>query len=777
MLTRLTRQSWICRNISHKRPDGLLTAAAIHTSRTSLARPVDFARGTDKHDDRLLRELFDSRTVWEHFNELQPDSKSVGLFRNILLTQPGGFEKYALTTLDKCRAIVDKVLGYNSAEQYRSLASDLDRLSDLLCRVIDLSEFVRATHPNVAMQTSATQAYTIMFDYMNVLNTTPGLNQQLKIALANPEVVASWSEEEHTVAKILSKDFDQSAIDLPEKERRQFVELSNDISQAGSTFLDSMVPAKAHLEITSSRLNGMDPLVVRQFTAWGRVKLPTHGRPANIALRTVDDADVRRDIYMANRTSSADNIQRLEHIMRKRTDIARLSGYDSFAHMTLSDKLAKSPESVSTFLAALSRENAPLAQSQLSELLDLKRGDANKRNFADQINAWDREYYATRLTSSLRYHSRSDHLSAYFSLGTVMQGLSRLFSRLYGIRFVPRETLKGETWHKDVRRLDVIDNVEGHVAVIYCDLFQRAGKSPNPAHFTIRCSRRISDGELKAAAEDAMYADEADGANDGFATYGDADGAVFQAPTIALICDFATAQSGPALLTFSEVQTLFHEMGHALHSICGRTTHQNVSGTRCATDFAELPSVLMEHFASSPEVLALYARHWETDAPLDPARVQERIELDRRTHGSEVEGQILMSMLDQAYHSSLAANPSFDSTRIYHEIWNAHSIVPEPAGTSWQGFFGHLVGYGAVYYAYLFDRVIAGKIWRDVFQKHSAGAIDARAGETFRQEMLQWGGSRDGWKCIAGVLGDRDGVLAEGKQGAMEMVGQWGLKS
>ena len=218
-------------------------------------------------------------------------------------------------------------------------------------------------------------------------------------------------------------------------------------------------------------------------------------------------------------------------------------------------------------------------------------------------------------------------------------------------------------------------------------------------------------------------------------------------------------------------------MGHCLHSFCGRTIFQNVSGTRCATDFAELPSVLMEHFASAPEVLGLFARHWETDAPLDPERVNERLELDRRTHGAEVESQILMSMLDQTYHSTkvLSGTGLFDSSKVYHDIWNKYSSVPEPAGTSWQGFFGHLVGYGATYYAYLFDRAIAGKIWRDVFQRRSGGPIDADAGHLFRQEVLRHGGSRDGWRCIAGALKDQDGSLAAGKEEAMKTVGRWGL--
>lgn len=632
---------------------------------------------------------------------------------------------------------------------------------------------------------------------MNVLNTTTGLNEQLKTATETPEVWNSWSEEEKTVADILIRDFSKSAIDLHETERASFVDLSNDIARIGPEFVDQMAADQPYLSFESSALKGMDPLIVRRLTNWGRVTLPTAGAVPTLALRGVEDPDVRKDIYMAHRTSSQANVSRLERLLRRRAELAKLSGYESFAHMTLSEKMAKSPEAVTTFLDAVARDNAPRVREELKEILALKRSDLRETaSTPSSLNAWDRDYYTSQLMTSLRSRSRTvDFLSAYFSLGTVMQGLSRLFHRLYGIRLVPRETLPGETWNSDVRRLDVIDDSEGHIAVIYCDLFEREGKSPNPAHFTLRCSRRISEEEVQEAASltaatGSLFATAQEAVNDGLATaFNKRDNdALYQLPTIALICDFAipspsgnTKNPRPALLTFREVRTLFHEMGHALHSICGRTALQNVSGTRCATDFAELPSVLHESFASAPEVLSLYARHWETDEPLDVERVREKIELERRTQGAEIESQVLLGMLDQRYHSSLplswpGSGQTDPSTAVYHDVWREYSSVSEPMGTSWQGFFGHLFGYGATYYSYLFDRAIAGKIWRDVFQRTKGGALDPEAGRRYREEVLRWGGGRDGWRCVGGVLGGKEeDIVSRGGKEAMERVGSWGV--
>ena len=665
---------------------------------------------------------------------------------------------------------------------------DLDRLSDLLCRVIDLSDFVRVTHPDRRIQRAATQAYAQMFEYMNVLNTTTGLNEQLQKALADPEVTASWSVEERTVAQILIKDFAKSAIDLPSEQRQKFVELSNDISRLGSEFVDQMEPAQSHMSFDSSTMKGMDPKVVQQLTRWGKVMLPTVGSAAHMALRTVEDEATRKQIYLASRTASTQQLQRLEKLLKKRAELAQLSGYKSYAHMTLNDKMAKTPESVTQFLLALAADNAEPMRNELAELLRLKQLDGAHSATPHQIQAWDREYYLSRLRSQTRSTSRKpDFLSAYFSLGTVMQGLSRLFSRLYGVRLVPNETLLGETWNDDVRRLDVIDEREGHIAVVYCDLFERAGKSPNPAHFTLRCSREISDSEIAEAVHSTSLPNLPNpdhAAADGMATARRTPTSpLYQLPTIALICDFSVppVPRRPTLLTFREVTTLFHEMGHAIHSILGRTALQNVSGTRCATDFAELPSVLMEHFAQDPDVLALFARHHETDAPLPYAMVADKIAQDRKGEAAETENQILLALLDQRYHSlSLSrdsdADADFNTTRIYHALHRTHAHIPDPRGTTYQGFFGHLYGYGATYYSYLFDRAIAGKVWKEVFSGRPGAAVDRERGQRYREEVLRWGGGRDGWGCVGGVLGEGYEGLREGGAGAMAEVGRWGVK-
>jgi intermediate peptidase len=743
--------------------------------------PATHLTARTRQDDEFLRAVFDSPRTWKEFSRVAIGT-TVGLFRNVYLQEPEGFLRFAEVSLGRARRIVDKVLAASTVAEYRSIVRQLDRLSDILCRVLDMSDFVRVTHPDVKTRRMASGAWDRVYQYMNELNTMTGLHDQLAKAMANPDVTAVWAEEERTVAEVLKLDFTKSAVNLPKKYRDRFVALSSEISTVGSLFVQWMAPAQEEVVLPSSRFWGMDPVLARRMTRDGKVHLPTLSGEAALALRTVSDPETRKLIYYASRTADQRTVHRLEYLMRLRAELAHLSGFESYGHLALRDRMmAKSPEAVNRFLRALADSNRPKAKKEMAELLAEK---AKMVPGPTILDPWDKDYYSELIRQNMRTAERpSEPLSSYFSIGVVMQGLSRVFNELYGIRFVAREPLRGETWHPDVRRLDVVSDTDGLVAVLYCDLFYREDKSPNPAHFTLRCSREISEDEMAEVWAqvleengESIFPSREYAANDGM-EFSSRGGTVKQLPTIALVCDFTPMASHgdePALLSFFQLETLFHEMGHAIHSILARTSFQNVSGTRCATDLAELPSTLMEYFASDPTVLSLFARHYKTDARLPYELVARKIRQARRFEASETENQIILAMLDQALHSNMATTSNFDSTQIFHSIQQKFSSAPpDPPGTRWQGFFGHLSGYGSTYYSYLFDRVLAQRVWDVVFSSGKGGAaLDRKNGERLKDNLLKWGGGRDPWRCLSDVL--RDNRLADGGEEAMALVGSWG---
>ena len=197
----------------------------------------------------------------------------------------------------------------------------------------------------------------------------------------------------------------------------------------------------------------------------------------------------------------------------------------------------------------------------------------------------------------------------------------------------------------------------------------------------------------------------------------------------------------------------------------GRTEYQNVSGTRCATDFVELPSILMEHFLNSPAVLSLFDPtgsidiHQTGNHHTDPCRSID-------THA-----QILLASLDQIYHSPGVLDVRFDSTIALAQLYGARGLIPYVPGTAWQTQFGHLFGYGATYYSYLFDRAIASRAWQKLFVRDP---LHRETGEIFKREVLRHGGGKDPWAMVGALLDAPR--LANGDAEAMAEVGRWRIE-
>ena len=200
-------------------------------------------------------------------------------------------------------------------------------------------------------------------------------------------------------------------------------------------------------------------------------------------------------------------------------------------------------------------------------------------------------------------------------------------------------------------------------------------------------------------------------------------------------------------------------------AMIGRTEYQNVAGTRCATDFVELPSILMEHFLNSPSVLSLF------DADESTTVRQIGNHHNDPCHSIDTYSQILLAAVDQVYHSEAVIDPSFDSTAELVKLHNARGLIPHVPGTSFQTQFGHLFGYGATYYSYLFDRAIASRVWRDVFADNP---LSRETGEKYKREVLRYGGGKDPWSMVSSLLDAPE--LEVGNAEAMREVGRWKIE-
>lgn len=774
MLRHLARSVW-ARPIRH-----IMGSRRLHLTRSDAASVTAIEMGVPlsvERDHGVLQELLDTSP---RASAARTAGAPTGLFQIGHLRTPQDFLFLAQRTLVRCQLLVNRISRAHTSRETALVVQNLDRLSDMLCGVIDMAELVRHAHPDEVWATAANKAYEFLCNYMNVLNTHTELYDALRRVMDDPHLYQQLSKEAQAVALIFLRDFEKSGIHLPPRERERFVELSDQIMVLGRAFLQDMSTgtSDAVTEFPTELLAGLDLSLFGQSMLRRRPAKTISVVPGSWELHYISkhapNPEARRLAYTMSYTGRNKPVAILEQLLHTRYELARLTGKESAAEMALVDKMAGTSEHVSSFLRLMANAQRPAAQKMIAEFGALK----HKLEGTSHMDIWDRDFYAEAYLQ-LHQPSHLTPLSPYLSLGSVFTGLSRLFYLLYGIHFRAAETQPGEVWHPDVLKLEVVDETEDSViGTIYCDLYSREGKPPSAAHYTVRCSRRID--------LDDTHLDLELGASPDLPSVTDTDhllgfeGAAsrgrpgrFQLPVVVLMTDFALpsmGHGGASLLRWHDVETLFHEMGHAIHSMIGRTEFHNVSGTRCATDFVELPSILMEHFLIHPQVVQLTAHHNRTGSPLPYHQLQKHLDTQKRLDALDAHQQILLATLDQRYHSSRAGLPTFSTSEELEALQAEMGLFPPVPNVTWQGQFGHLFGYGATYYSYLFDRAIAARVWDKVFAQQP---LSREAGEWFKNEVLRHGGGKNPWHMLARLLKEDD--IAHGDSHAMEMIGRWGL--
>lgn len=557
----------------------------LHIARSSAsqtyAEKAGVASAVEK-DHSVLRELLDQ----PHRTE-QTSGSPTGLFQIHNLREPAAFRALAEKTLVRAQLLVQRIARAGepgvAREELAKVVQNLDRLSDMLCGVIDMAELVRHAHPDAAWAEAANWAYEYLCNFMNVLNTHTGLYYALKRAMDDPAIWTGMAEETQAVATIFLRDFEKSGIHLPEQQRARFVELSDEILVLGRTFLQEIATGSGdHVtDFPLDLLAGMNTEALtslRANTGFLRKATTVPIVPGSWEARCISkyapDERARRLAYLVTYTGRHEPVDVLEQLLRARHELAVLTGKSSFAEMTLADKMAATPENVSAFLDIVTEAQRPSAESILEQLRALKR--TQPADALPPVYAWDREYLSEKYTEKCR-PQQLHALSPYLSLGSVFTGLSRLFYLLYGIHFRAAPLQPGEAWCADVLKLEVVDETEGGViGTIYCDLYARPGKPPSAAHYTVRCSRRVDEDDPQGDLALGYSADlprDIDLSNllgvHGVSSPGRA--GRFQLPVVVLMTDFqwpSAAQGGAPLLRWHEVETLFHEMGHAIHCTC-----------------------------------------------------------------------------------------------------------------------------------------------------------------------------------------------------------------
>ncbi len=403
------------------------------------------------------------------------------------------------------------------------------------------------------------------------------------------------------------------------------------------------------------------------------------------------------------------NMEVLDNLLARRRELAEILDYDSFANYVTEDKMIGSAQSAEAFIDRITALAGSRSEEDYKALLEAKQRDSPE---ARRLEPWDRLYYTEKVRAA-EHDFDSREVRAYFPFEKVLEGLLTITSRLFGVRY---ETVEDSpVWHESVRVYDVFEG-ETHLGRIYLDLH------PRDAKYTHAASAGVVSGVLG-----------------------------IQLPQNLLMCNFPNPAEGegPALMDHLQVVTFFHEFGHLIHSILsGQRRWAYNTMSHLEWDFIEAPSQLLEEWTWDAEALQTFARHHELGDPI-PAELVDRMRgADALGRGLAVRRQMFLAALSLNYY--VRDPEGLDTTAVAKELQRKYDILPWYEGTHFQCNFGHLNGYSAIYYTYMWSLVIA----KDLFTRFQAqgSLLDPAEGNRYRRLILAPGSAQSAAELVETFL-------------------------
>lgn len=511
------------------------------------------------------------------------------------------------------------------------------------------------------------------------------------------------------VVELARRDMRRSGIELEGHAQALVRALRAELVEIEQEFARNIRDDVGDVALDPAQLAGLpaDYVVAHPIDANGKVHVTTNYPDLIPFLTYATDGPARRALTVANNTRAVPrNVEVLAAMLIKRQELAGLLGYASWAEYVTEDKMSGSAGAVREFIDRASGACAESAAAEYEDLLAAKRRDDPEAAF---LGSWDTAYYTERVKAE-RYRFDGRELRPYFEYNAVREAILDLASDLFGLTFTPVDVA---LWHPSVETFDVsVDGVG--MGRISLDMFPRDGKFKHAACFTFIPG---IGGKSK--------------------------------PHSVLVCNFPdpSAQQGPALMQHSEVVTFFHEFGHLVHNIVRGDIPWVRLGGVAEWDFVEAPSQFLEEWIFDYDVLRRFATHVETGATI-PAELVERLR-DARDFGraTGVQRQLMLAAIALRLHDREARG--LDSTALVFETSKEFSPIIMPEDTAFQAAFGHLEGYTALYYTYMWSLVIA----KDLRSAFTAGLMDPVQAKRYRDAVLAPGGTKPAAELLRDFLG------------------------
>jgi len=639
---------------------------------------------------------------------------------------PEGVATAMKNAIAKANAALDQIGAQDSSKvTFKSTVVALDDLTYEASLAANRATLIKETNTNPAMRTAAENAVKAFQDWAVGVDYREDVYKAIKaFADTHPKL----SGEDEKLLKETLRDYRRAGLELPPDKRKEVEGLRKELTELGTDFETNIVKSNAPVMFSKADLDGLPESF---FTSPGiKTGDDVYTVMANVTwqFNTVQEnaknEATRKQLYLVRETLAKDkNVPLLNQMLALRNEIALRLGYKSWDDYQTEVKMAKTGMNAEKYINDLVAGIQPKFDSEIAELQKLKAAETNDPKA--RIMVWDWRYYSNQRDKQ-KYDVDKEALRAYFPFQKVLDGMFNIYQSIFGLKF--EKIVAPHKWIDDLQLYVVTDSATGEpLGMFYLDMFPREGKFNHFAQFVIISGKLLPNGK-------------------------------YQRPTVALLCNFPPASGdAPSLMTHQDVETLFHEFGHALHSIVTRAKYGRFAGTNVPGDFVEAPSQMLQNWVWDKKVLDTFAADYRDPSKKIPAEIVKKLnDAKLADAGVLYRRQFAFASLDLALHDPHPEEMPYDSVAISNPILEKVFLPIDPS-TTFVSYFGHLNGYDAGYYGYAWADAIAADM-ATVFEKAKDGYLDKQAGMKLRREIYEPGDSRDVNESIEKFLGRKQSI-------------------
>lgn len=585
---------------------------------------------------------------------------------------------------------------------------------------------LNSAETNDYLQSLAEEISPMLTEYANDIILNEQLFEKIKIVY-DTTLKSKLSQEEVRLLDKTYKDFSKNGALLSSEDKNNLRQISNELAILSVKFGQNVLKETNDYFLHISENKDMEgiPESIKEMAKQEAENRNLKGwvftlhYPSYVPFITYSaNRELRKEIYTAYmQRACKDNEYNNEDIIHKivelRSKKAKLLGFKTYADLILQERMASAPKLVYDFLYDLLHKAKPFAQKEIQDLKNIASRDG-----ITEMMPYDHAYYAEKLRQE-KFSFSEEELKPYFPLHQVLNAAFDVAKKLYGLTFIEREDI--QKYHSEVKVYEVINDKGKHQALLYTDFFPREGKRAGAWMTSYK-------GQFKTLSDNIR-------------------------PHISIVCNFSRPNGEiPSLLTFSEVTTLFHEFGHALHGILANTTFESLSGTNVYWDFVELPSQFMENYVFEKEFLKTFALHYQKGDMLDEEKIDKIVASANFMQGYQTLRQIGLGLLDMAYHTDeLTSDQGIEDFEV--EKIKETQLYPHIKNTCISTSFSHIFqgGYAAGYYSYKWAEVLDADAF-DYFKER--GIFDKETASKF-ESLLSKGGTEDPMELYISFRGRR----------------------